>query len=101
MYQTKMESYKMDLQAAFDIAILLIGGLGGWILNSMRDSISSLRNTDEELLNKVQHIEVLVAGNYIKRDEHDAKFDKLTDLIFRKLETIEDILNKKEDKRAY
>lgn len=51
----------MDTQTAFNIVLSLVAFLGGWVLNSLRDSIRSLQKTDMELSEKVQHIEVLVA----------------------------------------
>lgn len=84
----------MDIQTAFNIVLGLVAFLGGWVLNSLRESIKSLQVTDSELANKVQHIEVLVAGSYVKRDD----LDKLTSAIFTKLDRIESKLDAKVDK---
>ncbi len=84
----------MDTQTAFNIALSLIAFLGGWVLNSLRDSIKSLQKTDSELADKVQRIEVLVAGQYVKRDD----MDKLTSALFAKLDKIEAKLDGKADK---
>jgi hypothetical protein len=84
----------MDIQTAFNIVLALVAFLGGWVLNSLRESIKSLQVTDSELATKVQHIEVLVAGSYVKRDD----MDKLTAALFAKLDKIEAKLDGKADK---
>jgi hypothetical protein len=84
----------MDIQLAFNIAVALVAFLGGWVLNSLKDSINSLKKTDSELADKVQHIEVLVAGSYVRRED----MDKLTEALFRKLDKIEAKLDLKADK---
>lgn len=84
----------MDSQTAFNIALSLVAFLGGWVLNSLRDSIKSLQKTDAELADKVQHIEVLVAGTYVKRDD----LKELSVALFNKLDKIELKLDRKADK---
>ena len=80
----------MDTQTAFNIVLSLVAFLGGWVLNSIRDSIARLQATDNALADKVQHIEVLVAGKYVTRDDLQA--------LFGKLDRIEAKLDKKVDK---
>ena len=84
----------MDMQTSFNIAVGLIAFLGGWILNGLRDSMKSLQTSDTELANKVQGIELLVAGSYVKRDD----LDKLTTALFAKLDKIDAKLDAKADK---
>jgi len=84
----------MDIQVAFNIAVALVAFLGGWVLNSLRDSINTLKQTDDELATKVQHIEVLVAGSYVKRDD----MDRLANALFTKLDKIEAKIDMKADK---
>ena len=84
----------MDVQVAFNIAVALVAFLGGWVLNSLKDSINQLKKTDGELADKVQHIEVLVAGQYVKRDD----LDKLANALFTKLDRIELKVDGKADK---
>jgi hypothetical protein len=84
----------MDMQTSFNIAVGIIAFLGGWVLNSLRDSIQSLQKSDTELATKVQSIELLVAGSYVKRDD----LDKLTVALFAKLDKIETKLDFKADK---
>ena len=84
----------MDMQTSFNVAVGLIAFLGGWVLNSLRDSIKSLTASDSDLATKVQSIELLVAGSYVKRDD----LDKLTAALFSKLDKIESKLDRKADK---
>ena len=85
-----LESFQMF----FNIAITLIGFLGGWVLNSLKSSIEALQKADASLTSKVQEIEVLVAGSYVKRDD----LDKLSMALFAKLDKIESKLDGKADK---
>jgi hypothetical protein len=83
-----------DPQTLFNILVGLVAFFGGWVLNSLRDSIKALHVSDEMLGEKVQSIEVLVAGSYVKRDD----LDKLTTALFAKLDKIEAKLDGKADK---
>ena len=83
-----------SFQMFFNIAITLIGFLGGWVLNSLKSSIEALQKADASLTSKVQDIEVLVAGSYVKRDD----LDKLSAALFAKLDKIEGKLDGKADK---
>lgn len=84
----------MEAQTIINVAIGLAGGLGGWILNNLKSSIDELRKADMALTDKVQHIEVLVAGTYVTRDD----MDKLASALFAKLDKIEAKLDGKADK---
>lgn len=84
----------MDAQTIINIAIGLCGALGGYVLNGLKDSIHALHKADTDLTSKVQSIEVLIAGDYVR---HDA-LDRLTTAIFAKLDRIENKLDGKQDK---
>ena len=84
------ESY----QVFFNMAITLVGFLGGWVLNSLKASIDGLQKADVSLTEKVQAVEILVAGQYVRRDD----FDKMSSELFRKLDKIYDKLDDKADK---
>jgi CHASE3 domain sensor protein len=84
----------MEYQTAFNIVVGIAGFLGGWILNGLRDSLKSLQAADESLTEKVQAIEVLVAGQYVKRED----FSEVSRAIFMKLDKIYDRLDTKADK---
>ena len=64
-------------------------------MKNLQDSMKSLRDSDEKLANKVQQIEVLVAGQYIKRED----FDKTVSALFVKLDKIEAKLDAKVDRQ--
>lgn len=60
----------------------------------MWQSLKELQAQDSKLADKVGNIEVLVAGQYVKRD--DMNRDIMA--IFAKLDRIEDKIDKKADK---
>lgn len=85
----------MELQMAFNIAIGLVAFLGGWILNSLKGSIDALHKADEQLTTKVQSIEILVAGTYVKRDD----LQELSKAIFARFDKLDEKLDSKVDKK--
>jgi len=88
----------MDYQTALNITLSLVSFLGGYLLYSINESIKGLQKRDGELTDKVQNIEVLVAGEYAKRDDMEKLIDKLSGAIFAKLDKIETKLDMKADK---
>lgn len=84
----------MEFQPLINSIIALVGVLGGWVLNNISNSIRTLQEQDIHLAEKVQDIEVLVAGAYVKRDE----MQEMTKAIFKKLDRIEGKLDLKADK---
>jgi len=70
------------------------GGLIGFLLNAVWQAVKDLQRADTKLAEKVANIEVLVAGNYVKRDS----FDSAVERIFQKLDHIEEKIDKKADK---
>ena len=81
----------VDFQTAFNILLGAFSALAGWLLNNLYQSMRDLMKADELLTDKVQAIEVLVAGQYIKRSEFESKMDA----IFHKLDTIEEKIDRK------
>lgn len=84
----------MDFQTAFNIVLGALGTLVGWLLNTLYNSMKDLTNADKILTEKVQTIEVLVAGQYIPRQEFESKVTAL----FHKLDRIEDKIDKHQEK---
>jgi len=84
----------MTYQDAFNVVLAVISALGGWFIRIMWSSLVELRKTDKEIAQKVSSIEVLVAGEYVKRDE----LDRLGATLFAKLDRIENKLDGKQDK---
>ena len=84
----------MDFQDLYNIALGLVAALGGWIMRVIWDSLKELRTQDSALAEKVSRIEVLVAGEYVKKDELERAVQRL----FDKLEHIEMKIDRKVDK---
>jgi len=78
------------LNWAFGIVNLILGGL----IKAMWDSYKELKKADTNLADKVNSIEVLVAGQYVKRED----FDRVANQIFSKLDKISDKLDRKADR---
>lgn len=70
------------------------GALIGFLLNAVWQAVKDLQRADAKLAEKVAEIEVLVAGDYVKRDD----LAELSRALFSKLDKIEDKLDKKVDK---
>jgi hypothetical protein len=83
-----------ETQIFFDVAVAVIGAMGGWILNTVWVAVKELQKADKELADKVGEIEVLVAGRYMTRDE----FNNTLAQVFNKLDTIRDMIAKKADR---
>jgi len=81
-------------QIIFNVLLGLVAFFGGWVLNSLRDSIKSLHESETILTAKIQSVEILVAGSYVKHDD----MNRLSSAIFTKLDRIETKLDKKADK---
>ncbi len=81
-------------QTVFNIIATVAGFLGGWWLKVMWDAVKDLQSADKVLVEKVNSIEILVAGNYMSKQD----FDKIAAAIFQKLDKIEDKLDRKVDK---
>lgn len=78
------------LNWAFGIFNLVLGGF----IKAMWDSYKELKKVDAQLAEKVNQIEILVAGQYVKRDD----FDKVANALFVKLDKISDKLDNKADR---
>lgn len=83
-----------DFQTLFNVALGVISFLLGIIVQGLRESMAKLQKADNDLATKVQSIEVLVAGTYVKRDE----LDKLANALFAKLDKIMEKMSEKVDK---
>jgi len=75
----------------------LIGGFSAvvaFILRVLWEGLRELQRADVDLAAKVADIQLLVAGNYVKKDE----LDGIIKALFAKLDKIEDKLDKKVDR---
>ena len=84
----------MDYQELYNTAIGFVLLLGGWVMRIMWDSLLKLQQADTNLADKVSKIEVLVAGEYVKKDE----FNNIMLRLFEKLDHIEEKIDRKVDK---
>lgn len=84
----------MENQALFNMIFTVCGALGGFVLKAVWDGLKELREADSSLADKVQKIEVLVAGQYIKRED----FSKTITVLFEKLDKIDAKLDQKANK---
>ena len=84
----------IDIQALFNVSVGVIGSIGGWWFHTMWTAMRALQADNQKLADRIADIEVLVAGNYVKRSD----FDRFVENLFHKLDKIEDKINGKEDR---
>ena len=83
-----------EMQILFNIIAGVAGFFGAFLMRAQWDSIKDLQKSHAELADKHAKTEVLVAGNYAKRED----VDRLGLAIFNKLDKIEAKLDQKADK---
>jgi len=81
-------------QNLFNIVIGVSGALGGWWMKAMWEGLKDLQKADQQLTHEVAQLQILVAGQYMRREE----FERTSQAIFVKLDRIEDKLDGKADK---
>ena len=84
----------MDWQDLFNIAIGFVLTIFGWFLRVSWDALSKLQEQDRDLADKVARIEVLVAGEYVRKED----FERTIERLFDKLDHIEMKIDRKADK---
>jgi hypothetical protein len=84
----------MDWESAFKIVVGVCGALGAFVLNNINSRIERQASADAELAKDLQKVELLVAGEYVRRED----MKTLSDAIFSKLDRIENKLDGKMDK---
>ena len=84
----------MDWQALFNIAIVVIGFLGSWILNNLASKLTQVTRDHDLLKDEIHAVHILVAGNYVRNEA----LEKFSNAIFAKLDRIEEKLSNKQDK---
>ena len=82
------------MQEFYDWVLTGFSAVLGFLLHAVWQATKDLQRADAELTKRVSEIEVLVAGNYVTRQE----FDRVIDKLFAKLEAIEMKIDKKADK---
>ena len=76
----------------------VVGAAGGWWLNTVWKAVSELQRQDRELADKVGRVEVLVAGDYMRKEEFHQRVDQMENRLVRKLDQIDSKLDGKVDK---
>lgn len=84
----------MDTQTIINTLLGLVAFFGGVWVRGIADSMKELKKSDAELADKVQGIELLVAGQYVTKTDFDKKIDKL----FEKLDHIATAIDRKQDR---
>jgi hypothetical protein len=84
----------MDSQTVINIAFGALGALLGGMLKAVWDAVKDLQASDKTILKDVSELQVLVAGQYVKREE----FDKMISALFAKLDKIDAKLDMKMNK---
>ena len=82
------------MQEFYDWVLSGFCALLGFLLNAVWQAVKDLQRADNELTKRVSEIDVLVAGNYVTRQE----FDRVVERLFAKLESIDRKLDSKVDK---
>ncbi len=67
----------------------------GWVSHMLWQDVKEVKNNHKDTFTRIQSIEVLIAGEYLKRTE----FREFQSTILEKLDKILDALNTKEDKK--
>ena len=86
--------FDQSAQFILNVLLTLVATLGGWVLRSIHEAVKDLQHSDQLLAEKVQSIELLVAGNYVQKGD----MQRAMDALFNKLDRIENKLDKKVDK---
>lgn len=84
----------LSLQDAFNAVIGGAGAIGGWFLKAIYAEIQALRKEDKALGEKVQELQVVVAGDYVKKQDMQDMRNELMGVMLR----IEGKLDKKADR---
>ena len=75
----------------------VLGGVGtvlGFLLNTVWQAVKDLQAADKQLTEELAQVKVLVAGDYVKKEE----FNQNINAVFSMLRRIEDKLDRKVDK---
>ncbi len=81
-------------QTLINAIIAGVGAAVAFVLRVIWEGLRELQKADVDLTTKISEIQLLVAGNYVKKDEVDG----IVRALFAKLDKIEDKLDKKVDR---
>jgi|TARA_R110000822_G_scaffold127834_1_gene263384 hypothetical protein len=83
-------------QTLLNWLIFTLGAIMSAILHTIWGAVKDLRAEDKAISQKLASIQILVAGDYIRKQE----FDRVIDRLFVKLDSIEASLVSKQDKET-
>lgn len=81
-------------QIVINFALAGVSGVLGFLMRAVWTAVKDLQAADAELAEKLSRVEVVVAGEYVRKEDFDRKLDAL----FTKLDRIEEKLDRKADK---
>jgi hypothetical protein len=81
-------------QIVINWALAMISGLIGFFAHLSWMAIRDLQKAQSRLQTRVAEVEVLVAGDYLRKQE----FEKFVDRVIAKLDAIDDKIDRKADK---
>lgn len=81
-------------QTVINWALAAVSGLIGVLLRSLWQAVRDLQAADRSLAERVNSVEVLVAGDYVRRVD----LDRAIEAVMARLSRIEDKLDRKADK---
>lgn len=81
-------------QTVINWGFAALSGILGFLLNMLWQAIKDLQSADKLISEKISSIEVVVAGNYVKKDE----FDRTITRLFQKLDLIVEQVSNKADR---
>ena len=85
---------KLMEQELLNWAIAIIFAIVGFIMKSLWQAVKDLQDSDKEITDKINTIQILVVGDYVKASD----INRLSDAIFKKLDRMESIISQKADK---
>jgi hypothetical protein len=73
----------VDYQVAFNIAVMLAGALGGWILRSLTTSMENLQRDHKDMMNQ-----------FVRRDDYKAALERIELMLMRIWDRLDDKVDK-------
>jgi hypothetical protein len=77
----------MDYQSLLNIVLGVALSIGGWFVRQMWDAVKSLKED-------IQKIEVDLPTHYVRKDEMNARFDRIEELLDKLYERLENKVDK-------
>lgn len=73
----------VDWQSAFNIAALLAGAFGGWLLRSVMTSMENLQRDHRDMMNQ-----------FVRRDDYKAALERIEHMLMRIWDRLDDKVDK-------